>query len=418
MNIAGMSGNELYCLHLKGFSPGEIVVGNSVCSLGLVGGLGAWGRGITGGEVAGVTQLISEGRHAAITRMEKEARKHDAVGVTCVVSELGSMAGYTEFLSQGTGVHGPSPSGKFFSTAASGMELYCHLDAGYHPIRFSMGNVAYALGVGRGLTGLVRTVGRGEVHEFSQMYNHIRHLALQRLRVEAHGLGANAVVDVKVRILPYGPTALELLMTGTASHHAALGDVTADHVVTSELTGEELWNLAAMGLVPVQLVMATSIYSLGVVGGIGTMFRGMTRGELPELTSLVYGARENCLDLLRKEAIACGADQVIGNKLLIRELSPGLVEVMAIGTAVRRRSDMPPAAPALIPQAIIVDRESMNDNVERSDPSSRASALQNVQGSANRAKSVAGGLIGLVMAFVFLLVPLCGGVIAAIFEGS
>ena len=36
MLISGMSGNEVYCLAQKGLSPGEIVVGNSVCSMGSV----------------------------------------------------------------------------------------------------------------------------------------------------------------------------------------------------------------------------------------------------------------------------------------------------------------------------------------------------------------------------------------------
>ena len=35
MFISGLSGNEIYCLALKGFSPGEIAVGNSVVSMGV-----------------------------------------------------------------------------------------------------------------------------------------------------------------------------------------------------------------------------------------------------------------------------------------------------------------------------------------------------------------------------------------------
>ena len=37
--MTGLSGNEMYCLHLKGLGPGELVVGNSVYSLGFVGGI-------------------------------------------------------------------------------------------------------------------------------------------------------------------------------------------------------------------------------------------------------------------------------------------------------------------------------------------------------------------------------------------
>src|SRR5580704_9736087 len=124
MLISGMSGNEIYCLAQKGFEPGEIVVGNSVCSMGLGGAIGSFGQALAGGEIRAVTELISGGRHAAIQRMEEEARKHGAVGVTSVVTELRSLAGYTEFLSQGTGVHPTAQhanDGRVFTSAASGM---------------------------------------------------------------------------------------------------------------------------------------------------------------------------------------------------------------------------------------------------------------------------------------------------------
>ncbi len=74
--------------------------------------------------------------------------------------------------------------------------MYCHLDAGYRPMRFVMGNVAYALGIGRGLTGGLCAVAKGEVKEYSQMYNSLRHMALMRLKHEAAAIGANSVVDI------------------------------------------------------------------------------------------------------------------------------------------------------------------------------------------------------------------------------
>ena len=360
MLISGMSGNEIFCLSLKGFRPGEIAVGNSVQSLGLLGGIGSSLKTLAGGEIANLTQLISEGRHAAISRMEEEARRHGAVGITGVTSDLKTLAGYTEFLSQGTAVHSESmpDTQQPFSTSASGIEMYCHLDAGYRPVKFVMGNVAYALGVGRGLRGGLRTMARGEVTEYSQMYNGIRQLALMRLKQEAAQLGANSVVDVGVDIRPFGPGIVELLMTGTAAVHPRLpSSVPPEQVVTSELTGEELWNLAKLGYAPMELVMATSVVSLGVVGGIGAMFSGLSRGEITELTSLVYHARTNCIELLRKEATRLGAERVIGANLHIRELSPGLIEVVAIGTAMRPAEGMTPETPSLITQAIITDRE-------------------------------------------------------------
>ena len=58
-------------------------------------------------------------------------------------------------------VHHQQGGNQFFSSAASGIGLYCQIDAGYHPRKFVMGNIAYALGVGRGLMGSFRTLARG-----------------------------------------------------------------------------------------------------------------------------------------------------------------------------------------------------------------------------------------------------------------
>ncbi|HYP86611.1 MAG TPA: heavy metal-binding domain-containing protein [Polyangiaceae bacterium] len=361
MYVCSLSGNEIFCLQLKGLLPAEIVVGNSVRSLGLAGAIGSGFRALAGGEVENITALISDGRHAAIARLVEEARRHGAHGVTGVTTELSSLAGYTEFLSQGTSVVASGAAPSFFTTSASGTELYCHLDAGYTPISFVMGNVAYALGVGRGITGGLSTLARGEVRQYSEMYNRIRHLALFRLRREAASVGANAVVDVRIDLRPFGPGIVELLMTGTASRHAALAADSRDpsNVVTSELSGAEIFSLAQLGLAPAQLVMATSVYSLGVVGGIGASFAALAKGELKELTELIYGARENCLSLLRAEAQSVGAERVIGNRLQIRELSPGLIEVVAVGTAVRRLPGIAPHSASLPIQAVVRDDDSL-----------------------------------------------------------
>jgi len=68
MIISGLSGNEIYCLSMKGFAPGELTVGNSVRSLGIAGSLGSSLKTLAGGEIENITHMISEGRHAAIQR--------------------------------------------------------------------------------------------------------------------------------------------------------------------------------------------------------------------------------------------------------------------------------------------------------------------------------------------------------------
>lgn len=416
MIISGLSGNEIYCLSLKGFAPGELTVGNSVRSLGIAGSVGSSLKTLAGGEIENITHMISEGRHAAIQRMAEEAQRHGATGVSGVTSELKTLSGYMEFLSQGTaiGAQGQVP---FFTSSASGQELYCHLDAGYRPMHFVMGNVAYALGIGRGFIGGLRTMAKGEVQEYSEMYNRIRHLALWRMKEEASRIGANAVVDVKIEIRPFGPGVVELLMTGTAAFHPRFsqGPVPPQQVVTSELTGAELWNLAKLGYAPVELVMATSVYSIGLVGGIGTMFSGFVRGELEELTRLIYHARENCLQLIRHEAQGLGAERVVGNRLQIRELAPGLIELIASGTALRRLDNVAPQSPELITQAIIRDEEALTIN-----GSGLAGLGESVrfgsgieQRMQNRANP-AGCLIAVVIIVITTFIPIVIAIIAAL----
>ena len=366
MIVSGFSGNEIYCLAQKGFGPAGIVVGNSVQSLGFVGGLASGLKTIAGGEIVNLTQLITEGRHAAIARLEKEAEEHGAHGVTGVVSDLKQLGGFKEFIAIGSTVRGSDYSGPFFTTACSGQDLFCQIDAGYEPRHFVIGNVAYALGVSRGFFGALRSVGGGEVKEFSDMYNHTRHLALERLEMEALERRANAVVDIHTHVIPVGPATKEMLMVGTASHHPALGKPTKP--VTSELTGEELWNLARLGYAPLRLLLGTSVYSLGLARGIGAFFQGLSRGEVTSVTQLIYEARANCLRHIEDEAKQIGADGVIGIKVHIYEIGGSFVEVMAIGTAIKKNPGITTHSDTLLPQAIIRDRDTFFDETHQMQP--------------------------------------------------
>lgn len=334
-----------------------------------------------------MTELISDGRHAAIQRLETEAAENKASGVTGVTSELKKVRGLHEFLALGTAIH-DAQSRPFFTTACSGQDLFCQLDAGYEPRHFVIGNVCYALGVGRGLMGMIRTFAGGEVKEYSDMYNHTRHLALERLEAEAMARGANSVVDITTRILPFGPGVREMLMVGTASYNPALGQLAKP--VTSELTGEELWNLTSLGYQPMRLMLGSSVYALGFGGGISTFFRSFARGEVNAMTRLIYEARENCLDHIHREATQLNADGVIGVKILIYEVGSGLVEVMAIGTAIKRSNAVKTQTEQLPPQAIIRDRDTFFDSTH----GDAGKLGQETSGMAKKALEIAGSVGG------------------------
>ena len=355
--LTGLSGNEMFCLNLKGLRPGELVLGNSVHSLGFMGGIAASLQFVFGGEVTEITNVISAGRHEAQQRLEAEAARHGADGITGVTSELRHMQGFTEFLSVGSGIHrtAKSPGGKPFSSSCHGQDLYCMLDAGYTPNRMVMGNVAYSVGIGGGIIGMLKSLGRGEIKEFSDIFNNTRHVALLRIAKEAKDAGANAVVGIETSIMPFKGVH-EMLMLGTAAHHPALPARASEFPVTSDLTAEEMWNLATMGFMPLQLVLSTSVYSLGLIGGIKAMFKGLSRGEISDLTSLIYDARGHAIGMLRREAESIGADDVVGIKTHIHEMG-GLIEFMAIGTAVKKIPGCKPTSDALPAQAIIRERD-------------------------------------------------------------
>ena len=70
--MTGLSGDEKCCPALKNLAAGELVVGNSLHSLGLLGGIGAGFQNMFGGEVTKITGIIHEGRQQSFAKMLAE----------------------------------------------------------------------------------------------------------------------------------------------------------------------------------------------------------------------------------------------------------------------------------------------------------------------------------------------------------
>ena len=368
--VTGLSGNELFCIDKLGYRAGDLLVGNSVYSLGLLGGIGSAFNAMAGGEVNQITEMITAGRHLSTQRLMNEMRQSSMHGATGMSSELIFHAGNVEFLSVASGLYrkdGQMPQWAF-TTSADAQELWCQEDSGYAPVAFVMGNVAYSIGVGRGITGAFKQLQKGEVKQYSDIFTHTRNLALQRIVGEAQSVGANAVVGIKTSILPFGGTGVqEMLMVGTAARH----DMSDAHfarmgVTTSDLTAEETWNLAKIGYSPLMLVLGTSVYSLGFVGGLMASFKNYVKGEISELTELIYAAREESLGKVRAQASSIGADDVVGVKTYIYDLGGGLIEFLAIGTAVKKTDSAKTATDMLPAQAIIRDKDTFFNAAESS----------------------------------------------------
>lgn len=56
--LTGLSGIEIYCMRLQGLTPSGVLIGNSIQSMGFLGGVRSAFRGIVGGEIPDVTNMI------------------------------------------------------------------------------------------------------------------------------------------------------------------------------------------------------------------------------------------------------------------------------------------------------------------------------------------------------------------------
>jgi uncharacterized protein YbjQ (UPF0145 family) len=368
VKFSALNGNEVYCTHLLGYSPSDMIIGNSVFSMGIIGSIRSNVRNFIGGEVVTVTNMISEGRRLSLDRFNKEMNQYGGAGATGVDSELVFHKGNVEFLSMGSAINKNAENDiPTFTTSADAQDLFCHWDAGYQPISFVFGNVAYSIGFGRNIFGSIRKFARGEVKQYSDIFNTTRNLALQRIEADAKSKGANSIVGIKTTISAVSTNQIhEMIMVGTASYNPQLANITpADgEIISNGLSAVETWNLARIGYAPIKLLIGTSVYSLGIIGGVKAVLGNLVKGEINTLTNLIYEAREEALKILEEQAEAAGADDVLSITTHIYDIGSGLIEFMAIGTAVKKMDGLSTHSDQIPPQAIVNSKNMFVDKAD------------------------------------------------------
>ena len=104
----------------------------------------------------------------------------------------------------------------------------------------------------------------------------------------------------------------------------------------SDLSGQEFWLVVDKGYTPVGLVLGNCVYSMGAFRGWLANLKGAFRGEVADVTRLMYEARELAITRMQAEADLLGADGIIGTDLKIEYIHGGeWMEVTAIGTAIK-----------------------------------------------------------------------------------
>ncbi len=91
------------------------------------------------------------------------------------------------------------------------------------------------------------------------------------------------------------------------------------------------------------------------------MFKSFVRGEITELTYMIYQARLKAIDMIAQDAASCNADDVVGVKTYVYDMGSGIIEMLAIGTAIKKMPNVKVLSPNLIPQAIIRDVETFTN---------------------------------------------------------
>jgi len=82
------------------------------------------------------------------------------------------------------------------------------------------------------------------------------------------------------------------------------------------------------------LVRGITVRSRSVLGNIGAGFQSLFGGNITIFTELAEKAREEAYELMVQHATTMGVNAVIGMRYDANEITDGITEVLAYGTAV------------------------------------------------------------------------------------
>jgi uncharacterized protein YbjQ (UPF0145 family) len=230
--------------------------------------------------------------------------------------------------------------GAVFTSDLSVNEFLLVREAGFRPLGLVLGSSIYHIGVQTSNWGK-----NMELTVLSQAMYHARELAMTRMEAEAHALGADGIVGVRlhVKAQDWGSGISEFIAVGTAvlSEKGGQWKDNRGRPFTSDLSGQDFWTLLQAGYAPVGLVLGTCVYHVAH-RKFGQMLSNLGQNaEVPQFTQALYDARELAMGRMQAEAHALGAEGIVGVALTEHNHVWGqhAMEFYAVGTAVRPISD-------------------------------------------------------------------------------
>ena len=248
---------------------------------------------------------------------------------------------------------------RFFTSDLSVKEFLLVREAGFDCLGLVMGSSIYHVGYQRASYSQNMEMG-----VLTQALYQARELAMARMEEEAHELGGDGVIGVRLTIKQheFGESLVEFVAIGTA---IKARETTAPPTggngtwrapngmpFTSDLSGQDFWMLLQSGYRPISLVMGNCVYHVAHQSFGGWLSSVGNNMEMTNYTQGLYDARELAMERLQYEAQLDGAQGVVGTE--IHETTHGgwdshVIEFFCIGTSVLPiKVDHQPPEPQLV----------------------------------------------------------------------
>ena len=207
--------------------------------------------------------------------------------------------------------------------------------AGFEPLGLVVGSSIYHLGF------QFNTFRQDiEVTVLSQAMYQARELAMTRMEQEAAALGADGIVGVRLEITfrEWGAHMAEFIAIGTAVRNRDGRNLRNARGLpfTSDLSGQDFYNLVQAGYMPVGLVIGSCVWHVAYQG-IRQWFKSVGNNiEMANYTQALYTARETAMARMQAEAMSLRAQGVVGAQVHEKQHGWGshVIEYFAIGTAI------------------------------------------------------------------------------------